>query len=544
LYRVDYEQFTRQILAFSQQTDKLAKFQAELLTPTRFHWLKISSLWALLVWGSVVFYLAPLIQKIVSYFQTLYQELKDLFCHNILIIRQLTAKQKIIFLSAILITFLPKVVSLVYYPITLDEAFCYIFLIDKGFAVSAVYYPGPNNHILFSLGAVWANYLFGSVLYEPVWAMRGVSLLIYLFSISAWGWYLMRVLPFAQAIAGIFLLGFASPLLVYSFLGRGYMLQTCFFGGLLWAVLRLVSHPNSTLARFIFGLSSVGGFYTLPTFLYPFSGVLIFIFLSNQFNLKFYKPLIINVLFIILITFLLYAPVILFNGWGALSGNTWVKPLTWADFFSQLLGYFAQVNTFFFPIGGSWLMGLIGIFWLLYIRKKPEAKYAKLLINCLIISPLLIIFIQKIQPFERVWIYQTLVLTWVVLRSFDYSVNLGKYLKTNGLYIFISLIIIVNQINFYTTDYSSDYQAIIQKSIRQNRQRVFINDDNYNIFFRYEYLKKREKLEISVENFDPNLPYDLVIWRKNHPLPVQFLSSAYHLDFENASVWVYVSKAK
>jgi hypothetical protein len=544
LYLIDYQQFSYQVLDFYQQTDKLQKFQRDLLTPTRFNWLKIGSLAISIGLLGLSFYSRQIIQNGLVYLKLVYAELKSSLFYNYLIINQLTKKQSLVFFASLALVFIPKIFSLVYYPITLDEAFSYIFLIDKGLAVSAVYYPGPNNHVLFSICSVGTYAIFGGFLPEPVWAMRLVSLGAFGLTISALGLGFLRIFGFNRAIAGLFCVGFASPIMVYGFLGRGYMLQMWFFLGLLWASGRLVSQPQSILGHWVFALASVGGFYTIPSFLYPFVSILIFVFFKVNQTIYTHKLLIINLLIIFIIVFLLYTPIILFNGWGALVQNPWVKPLPWAAFLGQMPAYISQASRFFFPIGGIWFIGIIFFFWLFQLTKNQTKNPFKLLINCLIISPLLILFCQKLLPPERVWVYQSLTLTVLILTSFDFSRQIHTSLKIKVVYIFIVLIIFLNQINFYTSNYLIDYQILIQKSLANNFDSVFVNDDNYNIFFRYEYLKKQQSLAIEVENFDANKKYDLIIFAKNRPLPSHFERSKHQLYFENTVVKAYISKAK
>ena len=86
-----------------------------------------------------------------------------------------------------------------------------------------------------------------------------------------------------------------------------------------------IIRKNDNIENWIwFGISSILGFYTIPSFLYPFITLNLVILLYNRPNRcwQFITNAIVTI-----ITIALYLPVIIVNGLDALTNNPWVKPI-------------------------------------------------------------------------------------------------------------------------------------------------------------------------------------------------------------------------
>lgn len=505
LFIFDYESLIFWVLDFYQQTSKIKQFR-NLLTESRFQILQIFAVFFLGFYISVFFIISKIFFIITFYLKELQTQLTAFGK----IFALLSRREKIVlWLAFSLITSL-KLYFVFEFPLLLDEVFTYIFFVDKGFLVSMAYYPGPNNHIFFSLVGVISDFFFQNIFTEPVFALRLISCLAVLFcSLFLFAWLKVKN-DFWIAFYAFLCFHFSIPVFLYGILGRGYALQLIFICVAAFAALKMIENPKSNFSHLIFILSSVLGFYTIPTFLYPFGAFCVFLFLEKQFfNIYIW----IDLITIVILTVMLYLPIILFNGLQSISGNSWVLAMNFNDFMQKLPVYLLEIGDFFFP-NFAWL------FWILIFAMflgnlsitKPLKIEIKLLFCFVFISFLMLLF-QRLQPFVRVWTYWSIVLIWLLALVLQND-NLQKYKHLIGIFaVFVFLIFWKNEFQFVHN--KPDYQHFPEK-IAQNKQinRVFVNEDVYANFLHYESLKKMRNLEIEVNIFDETIKYDCLILDK------------------------------
>jgi hypothetical protein len=235
-----------------------------------------------------------------------------------------------------------------HYPLYGDEVVSYYCFVRQGAVAVTSFYPIPNNHIGYS-ALCW---LLSQLSDHFYWTMRAPTFLLSGLGTALVGLLLLRHVSFRVAALTVLLFGFFPYSLLQSVIGRGYFLlavsgQLSFVAAL--ALLR--GTPRRRLAWALLLASSVLGLYAMPTYLLLFAslcGALGLMYVAQRQPAALGR-LVLAGLLTALPTVLLYAPVLLVSGPGALFSNDYVAPrasLTLLDSLQfarriegQLLGY-------------------------------------------------------------------------------------------------------------------------------------------------------------------------------------------------------------
>lgn len=526
------------LLSFLHLQNWEKQINQALHTNHRFFWLKVNLLiinalliifWLFIPKISIFFYLQ------IKGLSTDYQLLKE---HILNLWRNLNFKEKIAFVVVWLGLLLPKIYLAWVFPPLLDEVFSYTFLIQRGFWITALYYPGPNNHLFFNelayflhiLGGNWGND-------EAIFSLRLVSVLsLGIFNLM-WGFWLLSRQNFRVALFGMAIFSFLPPIALYGFLGRGYMLQTFLSLVGAWSILKITEKKYPILAPFLFVISSILGFYTIPTYIYFFASGFIFLVWYGQFRFTILLFTIVS-----LGVFALYFPVILINGWEALGQNSWVKAMSFGEFWRSFPNYLLLSLDFLLDkISILLIINLLGLIYLAFFAKKFQEKKLSQLIFLLFITPILSIIFQQLQPFVRVWTY----LSWAVVLGF--MLNIEYFFKNqfsrNSLIVSALAILIFFHTQNYPLYYQTpDYQALAQKCLQKNWQKIYCNADTYQVFLRYEFIKARKSIDLSTENFTDNQTYQIIILAKSQAFPPDFEATRRKVIFQNEEVIAFEEK--
>ena len=225
------------------------------------------------------------------------------------------------------------------YPLSLDEVASYDFSVLPGAAVTASYYPFPNNHLLANLLAGAVHQVLPGA--SPMLALRllptlvGIVLLPVVYALA------LRYLRFGVTTLGLGLYWLSPMGVYYAVAGRGYAwaLLAAFAGVFATAELLRpgVSRAGRQRAWVVFGLSAVLGLYAVPTHLFVLlglglgllSGVWQAPVRTRQLRIA---QLVVVTLGVALVTMVLYAPVGAVTGWPALLANRYVARHPWPEF--------------------------------------------------------------------------------------------------------------------------------------------------------------------------------------------------------------------
>ncbi len=234
--------------------------------------------------------------------------------------RQLAGAERRTALGLFLGLTLLRAYWVVQYPLYGDELVTYLSFVRPGPVAATGFYPIPNNHVLYSL-LCW---LFSTVSPNFYWVMRLPTFLIGTLGTALVGLWLLRRYGVRVAAWAVLLGGLFPYALFQSVVGRGYgLLAVCGQLGLL-ATLALADRPaQSRRAWVVWVGSSVAGCYAVPTYLLNLVGLVALLAWWQRPN---WGRLALAGAVVGALTLLLYAPVLVVSGPGALLHNAYVAP--------------------------------------------------------------------------------------------------------------------------------------------------------------------------------------------------------------------------
>jgi hypothetical protein len=227
----------------------------------------------------------------------------------------------------------------VYYPLSLDEIASYDYWVLPGAAVTASYYPFPNNHVLPNLLVGLVHSLAPAA--PPQLALRLLPTLLSLLTLPVVYALALRYLRFGVATLGLGLYWLSPLAAYYAVAGRGYAWTLVAALAGLWATLELlrpgVRRPVRQLAWVVFGLSGALGLYAVPTHLYALLGLglgLLVGFWNSPARGRTVRlaHLAVATVGIAGVALVLYAPIGAVSGWPALLANPYVARQAWPEF--------------------------------------------------------------------------------------------------------------------------------------------------------------------------------------------------------------------
>ncbi len=300
-------------------------------------------------------------------------------------------------------------------PICYDEGLTYIYFTSRSIFSSMSFYPEPNNHILHSLLTNFSILLpFG----DTEFRLRLPSLLV---SAVTWMLCYRLLLKYYNDRVAMIVTSLASMVFLvfyYSYQSRGYALVNLLFISAFYNTLGIINNRDNVDNWVWFGVSSILGFYTMPSFLYPFLTLNLIILVYNRPNLK--KQFITNAI-VSIVTVILYLPVIIVNGLAALTSNPWVKPIDRAEVINRLPSFLQQTLNELTQL--PW--------WLILLMLLPSFVYALIsrqrfiasLFFIFLIAPPVFLLAQSVIPFPRTFAYYGFILPFLAVAPFATQVK-------------------------------------------------------------------------------------------------------------------------
>jgi len=191
-------------------------------------------------------------------------------------LRAETAAHKAMLLGAIALGVALRV-RVVAQPINYDESFTFIVYANRPWFIAWANYSEPNNHLLHTLLAHASTGLFG----DSLWALRLPALIAGILTIPLAYAAVRRLAGRNEALIVAALTATAPILIAYSVCARGYTMLLDFF--LLAVVCGLeVMAWRSAQPWPLFVIWCTLGFFTLPTFIYPFGALLMWLYLAGR----------------------------------------------------------------------------------------------------------------------------------------------------------------------------------------------------------------------------------------------------------------------
>lgn len=436
------------------------------------------------------------------------------------------------------------------HPILIDEAFSYVFLIDRGTLVTASFYPGPNNHIAFLLLCQLADNLG----LEPDIVLRFTALAVAFFTLISLYLVLRYWLGFRAAIFAIVIWGFSLWGGYFASHARGYMLQQT---AIIFCMSALVI-SEIKWSKHIFIISSIIGFYTIPTFLLPFIPIFLFYFYT-QISKKRSAPSVgLDLLKIIGITLVLYLPVLILSGPELLFANEWVAAEKSPDFWRDILAtlWLSYNDAHYFEVWAAvmMLLAFLGLMLscLAFSRQlapiwqlsPAQLRHIGFFLLAVSLLPWLPVLMLQVLPPVRVFGWRNM-LELLFLGAF-----LGKlwehYKWTIWRVPVLICTLIIPASAIYHDKYSNptpeiyeELPYVIRPILAHNPSSVFVNEDIHNVFLRYEAIKMGKSLQVETIADPAYSKYDIIILKKGEKFPLFFEKEKWTVLAENNFVTAF-----
>lgn len=305
-------------------------------------------------------------------------------------------------------------------PVSYDEAWTYLQFTSKSPLSSLCYYPAPNNHVLHSLITNITRYIpFLPILF----CLRISSIIVSFFTWLLCFSFFKRY--YSENIS-LVIMGIASMLFMpiyYSYMSRGYGLVLFFFVLALYASYNIIFKGDKAKYWFVFGLSNVLGFFTMPSYLYVCIILNVLILWNNKFQLK--NQFISNA-FTLFLVLILYTPIIIVNGVSALTSNTFVLPISRHELIERLPLFLS--TTLSEITGVHFILICILLLVSFFMLVKSKMKFELGVFVIFIVSPFLLLIIHSVIPFPRTFNYYSIVIVFLILIPFGKSIQNIKYL--------------------------------------------------------------------------------------------------------------------
>jgi hypothetical protein len=317
--------------------------------------------------------------------------------------RRLAWRSELIWLGAAMALAIGIRLVFINQPMRYDEALTFNEFASRPLYYGLSFYPDPNNHLLNTLLVHVAFVGLGN---QP-WVLRLPALLAGVLLVPA-TYALARTLYDAKAAAlsGV-LVATLSYLVEYSTNSRGYTLQALCFVGMLGLAAAAVRRDRLTallLAAFV----GAAGAYAVPTMLYGVTIVGAWLALemrrSSRSGHVEWRHVLASGLILGLVVTLVYLPVILISGPDKLVANRFVVPLDAGELAAQLPRSLAQTWALWnrdipWPLAGLLVVGFVAATMMdLQRRRVPLGILAPVVCLGLVL-------IQRVAPFERVWLF-------------------------------------------------------------------------------------------------------------------------------------------
>jgi hypothetical protein len=288
-------------------------------------------------------------------------------------------------------------------PVRYDEAVTYLYYARKPVVVGMSFYSAPNNHVFHTVLVHFAVLLFGN---HP-WAFRLPALASGILLLPCSYGTFRRLYARDAALLTVAFLATSAALVEYSTSARGYMGICLCFVILAWLGEELLRSESLSRWMCFVGVAAVG-FYTIPIMLYPFAMVVLWLVICAwllRLRTGFFLRLLCASVAALVAAAILYLPVLVVSGRSALFSNRFVQSRSWPYFLSNILQSFAATWKSWNaaipqPLAIVLLLAFIGG---AILERRTLRAPASLLVGLISISVLLVL--QRVVPFERVWLF-------------------------------------------------------------------------------------------------------------------------------------------
>ena len=336
-----------------------------------------------------------------------------------------------IVLSVLILSGIALRLTFLFQPMRHDEAFTFTNYASQPLVVALSNYSFPNNH-LFHTFLVHLFYLaFGN----HEWVIRLPAFLAGVVFLPTTYLVTRKLYNSNVALLTTAFVLTSSPLIEYTTNARGYMLVCLFFFFLL-ALLHHLLHTTDKAAWICFSVIGALGLYTIPTMIYPLALTTSWFLISllTKTTLPTYKRQLqhfaVASVGLGVLTIILYTPVFLGSGPGALFSNRFVKSApSWQSFFSSQqdsVSKLWQIWTWDYPAFLPHLLILCLALGIVFYKRVANHHIP---LPLAVLTCLLLLVFQRVTPPERTWLFLLpLFLVWIAI-GFDRVIKLLSQIR-------------------------------------------------------------------------------------------------------------------
>jgi hypothetical protein len=509
---------------------------ALLLTEGKFKALKLSP-----ALGVVVGVLALIFRWQLGRALSRLKQYTILSFHSIKLSVRSFSQQEVILISILLlINVCVKVYFAITLPISYDEAWTFLNFTTKGIASSISYYPAPNNHIFFSvLTNLFSHLPLSYQLMLRLPALLGNCLFIFLLYT-----FTRRLYSYKVALTLATISSFLFPVLYYGFMARGYSYVLLFFLISYYAVIKLFINPaQASRYLFVFSVSAVFGFYTVPAFLYPYGTIILYLgawaIIKEQNVLL--RKIILWCMFTTFCVIILYTPIFIVSGIKSVTSNNFVLPISRTTVLHNLADHFMLTYSlfFYFPFA---LPSVIVLLLLAFINK--QYRIISVFNLWIIVFAFAIPVIHSVLPFPRIWIYLEVPVIFSAgsLLQYAFSPRLPMGVLISFLLIFMVAECVQNtRLVYQEENYAVEAKQMCGYLLANKVKIVYTNEALTDVFVIYTYKELNKPVQCFMhpsDIADTANKMDALILKKD----TKDIAPGYYPMYNNDYVIVYRKK--
>ncbi len=489
VFSLNYNEFTYALLIGFDKLDKLELFRENLLTVNKFLILKV-------VVAVILISIVLCAKMIVNLLSMILDNGKlffiDLRYTVVALWNSLTISQRRVFLFSMVLLVGFKTLLCYLLPLHIDELFSFVHLSSKGFFLTSTYYPGPNNHVFYNqLVAIgYALHLPALLAIRLPSIFAGVFLFVILF------FYGLYRFNFSFAFLISMFVSFSINVMSFTVQGRGYGLQLLCLAIAIVSLFEWLQYGSKKHVSTLFVLFSILGFYANPTYLYPFTSLLVLVIVISP--VKEYRKLFVVLILICSGVFMVYTPLLFANGFNALVNNAWVKPLETGELLREFPAYLMQLNAYWWNLNATISLYLTISFVSICFLIKPMRKWL-----WFVIVPITMFVIQGVLPYYRVFTFQSAFL-WAGVGFVFYLVH--KKIAVHGfeigvvsLFVVLNIFVWVQTIHAPITEYDKQINQIIYSMPRNTTLNLLVLDEKLALKLNYLKITNPAYKHISVD---------------------------------------------
>lgn len=291
--------------------------------------------------------------------------------------------------------------ALLWQPITYDEAFTFTYYASRPLHILVADYSYPNNHILHTILVKLTTSLFGVGLVSlrlPAFLAGVMALPVFFLVVRSLFNRDIALLALALACG-------SGPLLDQSAMARGYSL-TCLLMVTGLGLAHYLVRKDRTVAAVLLGICCALGLWAVPSFVYSAGMIygwsaMAFLRTDEHRRARWPKLLLSGLVFIV-VSFLLYLPVILISGLEQITNHP-IHGVADRELFERSFHHRAIELWVALAETSTWWMPWLGVIALCYSAVRSSTYRALLVALLLGAAPLVVL--QGVVAPPRVWVY-------------------------------------------------------------------------------------------------------------------------------------------